>query len=171
MREEIRLTRRGFAGVASCAVCGLSGFLAEDASGQSAHAKPSIGILLALPTPSSARRCGIPIAEMRAPYPPELKVHLYCLDDVFRPIERIGCCKHRNQDRQARSSNLTKLLGLRRLESTCGLAGRANGLVCVFKSSVTALATSCLTPCRRRRLCPQRGGLSRQSRTAKRSSV
>src|SRR5215471_10207788 len=29
------LTRRGFAGVASCAICGLSGFLATDASAQS----------------------------------------------------------------------------------------------------------------------------------------
>jgi quercetin dioxygenase-like cupin family protein len=29
------LTRRGFAGVASCAICGLAGFLAEDASAQS----------------------------------------------------------------------------------------------------------------------------------------
>jgi len=30
------LTRRGFAGVASCAICGLAGFLAEDASAQGA---------------------------------------------------------------------------------------------------------------------------------------
>jgi quercetin dioxygenase-like cupin family protein len=30
------LTRRGFASVASCAICGLAGFLAEDASAQGA---------------------------------------------------------------------------------------------------------------------------------------
>jgi len=30
------LTRRGFAGVASCAICGLAGFLAEDAYAQGA---------------------------------------------------------------------------------------------------------------------------------------
>jgi hypothetical protein len=35
------LTRRGFAGVASCAICGLAGFLAEDASAQGA-AQPAI---------------------------------------------------------------------------------------------------------------------------------
>jgi quercetin dioxygenase-like cupin family protein len=31
------LTRRGFAGVASCAICGLAGFVAEDASAQGAQ--------------------------------------------------------------------------------------------------------------------------------------
>ena len=35
------LTRRGFAGVASCAICGLAGFLAEDASAQGA-AQPAV---------------------------------------------------------------------------------------------------------------------------------
>ena len=31
------LTRRGFAGVASCAICGLAGFMATDASAQGAQ--------------------------------------------------------------------------------------------------------------------------------------
>jgi quercetin dioxygenase-like cupin family protein len=31
------LTRRGFAGVASCAICGLAGFIATDASAQGAQ--------------------------------------------------------------------------------------------------------------------------------------
>jgi quercetin dioxygenase-like cupin family protein len=35
------LTRRGFAGVASCAICGLAGFMAADASAQSQPAAAS----------------------------------------------------------------------------------------------------------------------------------
>ena len=38
------LTRRGFAGVASCAICGLAGFLAEDASAQGAQPATSGGV-------------------------------------------------------------------------------------------------------------------------------
>jgi quercetin dioxygenase-like cupin family protein len=38
------LTRRGFAGVASCAICGLEGFLAADASAQGAQAVTSGGV-------------------------------------------------------------------------------------------------------------------------------
>jgi quercetin dioxygenase-like cupin family protein len=37
------LTRRDFAGVASCAICGLHGFLAADASAQSAQPATSSG--------------------------------------------------------------------------------------------------------------------------------
>jgi len=36
------LTRRGFAGVASCAICGLAGFMATDASAQSAQPTPGL---------------------------------------------------------------------------------------------------------------------------------
>ena len=36
------LTRRGFTGFASCAICGLAGFIATDASAQ--NAQPSAGI-------------------------------------------------------------------------------------------------------------------------------
>ena len=38
------LTRRGFAGVASCAICGLAGFLAEDASAQGAQPVTTGGV-------------------------------------------------------------------------------------------------------------------------------
>jgi quercetin dioxygenase-like cupin family protein len=38
------LTRRGFAGIASCAICGLAGFLAEDASAQGAQPATSGGV-------------------------------------------------------------------------------------------------------------------------------
>jgi quercetin dioxygenase-like cupin family protein len=38
------LTRRGFAGVASCAICGLAGFLAEGASAQGAQPATSGGV-------------------------------------------------------------------------------------------------------------------------------
>ena len=38
------LTRRGFAGVASCAICGLSGFIATDASAQNAPAAATSGV-------------------------------------------------------------------------------------------------------------------------------
>jgi quercetin dioxygenase-like cupin family protein len=37
------LTRRGFAGAASCAICGLTEFIAADASGQGAQPVPSGG--------------------------------------------------------------------------------------------------------------------------------
>jgi quercetin dioxygenase-like cupin family protein len=37
------LTRRGFAGVASCAICGLAGFVAADASAQDAQPATSSG--------------------------------------------------------------------------------------------------------------------------------
>jgi quercetin dioxygenase-like cupin family protein len=36
------LTRRGFAGVASCAICGLAGFMTTDASAQSAQPTPGL---------------------------------------------------------------------------------------------------------------------------------
>jgi len=38
------LTRRGFAGVASCAICGLTGFMATDASAQSPPPAASSGV-------------------------------------------------------------------------------------------------------------------------------
>jgi len=38
------LTRRGFAGVASCAICSLSGFLATDASAQGTQPATSGGV-------------------------------------------------------------------------------------------------------------------------------
>jgi quercetin dioxygenase-like cupin family protein len=37
------LTRRGFAGIASCAICGLAGFVATDASAQGAQPATSSG--------------------------------------------------------------------------------------------------------------------------------
>ena len=38
------LTRRGFAGFASCAICGLAEFVATDASGQGAQPAPMAGV-------------------------------------------------------------------------------------------------------------------------------
>jgi quercetin dioxygenase-like cupin family protein len=43
-REVIMLTRRGFAGIASCAICGLTGFIATDASAQGAPAATTPGV-------------------------------------------------------------------------------------------------------------------------------
>jgi hypothetical protein len=40
----IMLTRRGFGGVASCAICGLAGFLATDASAQGTQPSASGGV-------------------------------------------------------------------------------------------------------------------------------
>src|SRR4051794_26085711 len=42
--RDVMLTRRGFAGVASCAICGIEGFLAADASAQGAQAVTSGGV-------------------------------------------------------------------------------------------------------------------------------
>ena len=42
--RDIMLTRRGFAGVASCAICGLAGFVATDASAQGAQPVTSGGV-------------------------------------------------------------------------------------------------------------------------------
>jgi quercetin dioxygenase-like cupin family protein len=39
-----RLTRRGFAGVASCAICGISGFFASEASAQGAPPAATPGV-------------------------------------------------------------------------------------------------------------------------------
>src|SRR5260221_14095370 len=41
--RDIMLTRRAFAGVTSCAICGLAGFLATDASAQGAQPATSSG--------------------------------------------------------------------------------------------------------------------------------
>src|SRR5207248_8945759 len=40
---DVMLTRRGFAGVASCAICGVAGFIATDASAQGAQPATSSG--------------------------------------------------------------------------------------------------------------------------------
>src|SRR4051794_16009996 len=42
--RTVMLTRRGFAGLASCAICGLEGFLAADASAQGAQSVTSGGV-------------------------------------------------------------------------------------------------------------------------------
>jgi len=41
-REDVMLTRRGFAGFASCALCGIVEFVATDVSGQNASPTPGV---------------------------------------------------------------------------------------------------------------------------------
>ena len=48
------LTRRGFTGFASCALCAITGFIATDASAQGTAPAPSGGVEKASPDPVRA---------------------------------------------------------------------------------------------------------------------
>src|SRR5262249_15945450 len=43
-REDVMLTRRGFAGFASCAICGITEFIATEASAQGAPTATTPGV-------------------------------------------------------------------------------------------------------------------------------
>ena len=43
-REDVKLTRRGFAGFASCALCGITEFVASEVSAETVQRAPTAGV-------------------------------------------------------------------------------------------------------------------------------